>query len=249
VREHVEDEEMFLANYADTLTDAPLDEMVKAFADTDATASMLAVPPFSSHHVVEIDDDGHVTGIREFRDLTQWENGGYFVMRPTIFDVLHEGEDIVPHALNRLYPSGQLMAQRYTGFWRAVDTFKDRAEMEDVCRRGAAPWMLWKNAQRTPRMRPGIMTPESEPLRVYGDRSSAELGTCRDPIGGRRRSAPGRHRDWRRRSAARAVSGGSRPESPVRAVRQCTAKARRGACGGGRVPAGRRRDIRPSRSA
>src|SRR5215475_288529 len=166
VREHVEDEEMFLANYADTLTDAPLDEMVKAFADTDATASMLAVPPFSSRHVVEIDDDGHVTGIREFRDLTQWENGGYFVMRPTIFDVLHEGEDIVPHALNRLYPLGQLMAQRYNGFWRAADTLKDRAEMEDWCRRGAAPWMLWKTAQRTPRMRPGIMTPESEVLRV-----------------------------------------------------------------------------------
>jgi glucose-1-phosphate cytidylyltransferase len=84
-------------------------------------------------------------------------------MRPGIFDVLREGEDIVPHALNRLYPMGQLMAQRYTGFWRAIDTFKDRAEAEDLCRRGTAPWMLWRSGHRLA-SRPTILTPESDPL-------------------------------------------------------------------------------------
>jgi glucose-1-phosphate cytidylyltransferase len=143
VRPYLENEELFLCNYADTLTDAPLNEMITRFEATDMTASMLVVPPFSSHHFVEIDDMGRVTAIRGFSDLTQWENGGYFVMRPQIFDALIEGEDIVPHALDRLHPKGQLMAQRYTGFWRAVDTFKDRAEMEDLALRGAAPWMLW----------------------------------------------------------------------------------------------------------
>jgi glucose-1-phosphate cytidylyltransferase len=143
VRPYLKNEELFLCNYADTLTDAPLNEMITWFEATDMTASMLVVPPFSSHHFVEIDDTGRVTAIRGFSDLTQWENGGYFVMRPQIFDALIEGEDIVPHALDRLHPKGQLMAQRYTGFWRAVDTFKDRAEMEDLALRGAAPWMLW----------------------------------------------------------------------------------------------------------
>jgi glucose-1-phosphate cytidylyltransferase len=143
VRPHLENEELFLCNYADTLTDAPLNEMITRFAATDMTASMLVVPPFSSHHFVEIDGAGRVTGIRGFSDLTQWENGGYFVMRPQIFDALIEGQDIVPHALDRLHPKGELMAQRYTGFWRAVDTFKDRAEMEDLALKGTAPWMLW----------------------------------------------------------------------------------------------------------
>ncbi|HEU0238261.1 MAG TPA: glucose-1-phosphate cytidylyltransferase [Micromonosporaceae bacterium] len=166
VREQVEDEPMFLANYADTLTDAPLDQMIDLFASSDATASMLAVPPFSSHHVVEIDDAGAVTGIREFRSITQWENGGYFIMRPEIFDVLRDGEEIVPDALNRLYPAGRLLAQRYTGFWRAVDTFKDRAEMEDLYRRGTAPWMLWKPNGRPPQPRPELLAPESEPARI-----------------------------------------------------------------------------------
>ncbi|MEV0273932.1 glucose-1-phosphate cytidylyltransferase [Hamadaea sp. NPDC050747] len=145
VRAHVENEPMFLCNYADTLTDAPLPEMIDKFAATDKTVSMLAVPPFSTHHYLDIDDDGQVTGIRGFHELTQWENGGYFIMRPDIFDELREGEDIVPHALDRLHPTGRLMAQRYKGFWRAVDTFKDRAEMEELVNRGLAPWMLWTN--------------------------------------------------------------------------------------------------------
>jgi glucose-1-phosphate cytidylyltransferase len=148
VRRHVENEPMFLANYADTLTDAPLDSIVDKFAGTDAVASMLAVPPVSTHHVVEMDDSGQVTGVRPMLELMQWENGGYFVLRPGIFDVLREGEDMVPQAFARLVPEGKLLAQRYTGFWRAADTFKDRAELEEMFHRGACPWMLW-DAQRS----------------------------------------------------------------------------------------------------
>ncbi len=148
VRSLVESDEMFLANYADTLTNAPLDTLVDQFRASDATASMLAVPPVSSHHVVEIDDDGHVTGVREVRDLMQWENGGYFALRPGVFDVLLEGQDLVPHGFGRLLDRGGLLAQRYTGFWRAADTFKDRVELDEMFHQGRAPWMLWDPHRR-----------------------------------------------------------------------------------------------------
>ena len=144
VRALVQDEEMFLANYADTLTDAPLDQLVDRFRRSpQAVVSMLAVPPVSTHHVVEVADNGEVTGVRAVADLMQYENGGYFVMRPSIFDVLRDGEDMVPNAFDRLVPQRRLLAHRYTGFWRAADTFKDRAELEDMYHRGQCPWMLW----------------------------------------------------------------------------------------------------------
>src|SRR5262252_7167814 len=54
VRRFVEDEEMFLANYADVFTNAPLPDMISRFASTDAVLTLLAVPPASSHHVVDI---------------------------------------------------------------------------------------------------------------------------------------------------------------------------------------------------
>lgn len=69
VRDHVEDEPMFLANYADTLTDAPLPELVYRFQASNAVASLLAVPVQSTHHVLDIDTDERVSGIRPIRDL------------------------------------------------------------------------------------------------------------------------------------------------------------------------------------
>jgi glucose-1-phosphate cytidylyltransferase len=143
VRKHVEDEPMFLANYADTLTDAPLPELVEQFRNSDAAVSMLAVPPVSTHHILDITDDGQVTRVRETHELMQWENGGFFVMRPEIFDALREGEDMVPHAFSRLIRQRKLLAQRYHGFWRAADTFKDRAELEEMYYKAECPWMLW----------------------------------------------------------------------------------------------------------
>jgi glucose-1-phosphate cytidylyltransferase len=163
VREHVADEEMFLANYADTLTDAPLDELVETFDGSTAVASMLAVPPVSTHHVVEIGDNGLVTGVRDVQELMQWENGGYFVLRQGIFDVLRHGEDMVPHAFRRLIAADRLLAQRHTGFWRAADTFKDRVELEELFQTRQAPWMLW-DAQRlgaTPRQASSLPEPDA----------------------------------------------------------------------------------------
>lgn len=147
VRAQVEGEPMFLANYADTLTDAPLPDMIEQFRRTDATVSILAVPPFSTHHVLDFDAAGTVLRVRESQDLMQWENGGYFVMRQGIFDALREGEDMVPHAFNRLLAQQRLFAYPFQGFWRAADTFKDRVELEEMYHRGACPWMVW-DAQR-----------------------------------------------------------------------------------------------------
>jgi glucose-1-phosphate cytidylyltransferase len=143
VRGHVQEEPVFLANYADTLTDAPLTDMIDRFEGSRAVVSMMVVPPVSSHHVVEMDGAGQVTGVRAIRELMQWENGGYFVMRPGIFDVLREGEDMVPQAFDRLLADRRLLAYPLDGFWRAADTFKDRVELEEMYRRGESPWMVW----------------------------------------------------------------------------------------------------------
>nr|MDT0658345.1 glucose-1-phosphate cytidylyltransferase [Micromonospora sp. DSM 115978] len=151
VRQHLESEPVFLANYADTLTDAPLPEMIERFQRGSAVASLLAVPVQSTHHVIDIGAGDRVTRVRPIRDLMQWENGGYFILRPEIFSVLRRGEDLVPQGFARLLPDGKLTAQRYTGFWRAADTFKDRAELEELYRSGRCPWMLWdRNRNRDP---------------------------------------------------------------------------------------------------
>ncbi|GAA1376063.1 glucose-1-phosphate cytidylyltransferase [Catellatospora chokoriensis] len=142
VQSQLDGETTFLANYADTLTNAPLPALIERFERSDATVSVLAVPPDSTHHVMDIRPEGTVTAVRELRE-GQWENGGYFIMRPGVFDTLRAGEDLVPQAFHRLIERRALLAQPYEGFWRAADTFKDRAELEDMFQRGNCPWMLW----------------------------------------------------------------------------------------------------------
>jgi glucose-1-phosphate cytidylyltransferase len=144
VRRFVADEEMFLANYADVLTDAELPDIIGQFGASGAVASLLAVPPQSSHHVVDIRDDGLIMQVTPMRDLRQWENGGYFVLRQDIFDYLHEGEDLVEDAImRRLVPAGRVIAYPYKGYWSPADTVKERAQLEEMYHRGTCPWMIW----------------------------------------------------------------------------------------------------------
>ena len=148
VRRHVDGEEMFMANYADVLTNAPLPDMTARFEASNAVASLLAVPPQSSHHVVDIDSDGLITQVTLMRDLRQWENGGYFILRPEIFDYLHENEDLVEDALMRLVPQRRLLAYPHKGYWSPADTVKERAQLEDMYHKGTCPWMIW-DAERS----------------------------------------------------------------------------------------------------
>ena len=144
VRRFVDGEEMFMANYADVLTTAPLPDMIERFGASSAVASLLAVPPQSSHHVVDIGEDGLITQVTPMQDLRQWENGGYFLLRPSIFDHLNEGEDLVEDALmRRLVPQRRVLAYPYKGYWSPADTVKERARLEEMYQQGNCPWMVW----------------------------------------------------------------------------------------------------------
>ncbi|MGH3275405.1 MAG: sugar phosphate nucleotidyltransferase [Streptosporangiaceae bacterium] len=143
VRRFVADEPIFMANYADVLTNAPLPDMVQRFEVSTAVAGLLAVPPQSSHHVVEIGDNGLITHVTPMRDLKQWENGGYFLLRPEIFDHLKEGEDLVEDTLVRLIARQRVLAYAYKGYWSPADTVKERAQLDAMYYQGDCPWMVW----------------------------------------------------------------------------------------------------------
>ena len=106
VRHLLRDDEMFLANYGDTLTDArPADDDRAREGRPASPASFLAVRPNYSFHVVSVNDDGRV---REMSDVTRsdiWINGGYFVMRSEFLDELRPGEDLVEEPFQRLAAS------------------------------------------------------------------------------------------------------------------------------------------------
>jgi len=144
VRRHLGDDEVFLANYGDVLTDAPMDRIVDDFLATDAVGSLLAVDPQDSFHVVKIDADGMLRGIEPVADMEMRINGGYFVLRQGIFDYLDEGDDLVMDGCVRAARDGRFRAVRFDGFWAPMDTLKERAALEELYRTGRCPWAVWR---------------------------------------------------------------------------------------------------------
>lgn len=144
VRKYLGNDETFLANYADALTDLPLDDHIADFRRRDVTASFLAVAPTQSFHGVQSQDNGIVTGFGAMDEMDFWINAGYFVLRRDIYDYIEEGDELVVKPFQRLIAKRQLAAYRYTGFWQQMDTFKDKITYDRMEGRGECPWKVWK---------------------------------------------------------------------------------------------------------
>ncbi len=150
VQEYVEDDEYFLANYADALTDVPLPEMIDRFKASGGIGCFLCVKPSQSFSVVSIGNGEMVEGITYVRDTDILINGGYFVFKRDIFQYIHDGEELVVEPFQRLIAEKKLLGYRYDRFWHCMDTFKEQQELNDMFERGAAPWEVWKNGKKQP---------------------------------------------------------------------------------------------------
>ena len=144
VRKYVEHDDMFLANYADGLTDLHLPSMVDAFTKSGHVGCLLCTRPSQTFHVVKCDGDGKIDEIHYVRDSDVIINGGYYVFRKQIFEYLRPGEELVNEPFQRLIAEGRLMGYRYDRFW-CMDTFKEQQELTDRADAGDAPWLVWRN--------------------------------------------------------------------------------------------------------
>jgi glucose-1-phosphate cytidylyltransferase len=142
VREHVADEEMFLANYSDGLCDVKLPAMIEAFRTSRMVACFIAVRPSFSLHLVDMQSGGKVERIRASEHANLWINGGFFIFRPEVFDYMREGEELVETPFRRLIEADRLMAFKHEGFWRPMDTLKDKQVLEDLVEKGTMPWRV-----------------------------------------------------------------------------------------------------------
>ncbi len=144
VRKYVEKEEIFLANYADGLSDLPLDQQIEDFHRRNVVASLAAVRSSQSFHAVHSGNDGLVTHLGAMPDQSIWVNGGFFVMRPHIFDYMRGRRGAGGGAFRRLIAEHKLATFRWDGFWQCMDTFKDKISFDRMEARGDCPWMIWK---------------------------------------------------------------------------------------------------------
>jgi glucose-1-phosphate cytidylyltransferase len=142
VEGHLRGEEVFLANYADGLSDLPLPGMLNQFYQSTAIASLLLVQPTASFDIVKVSRQGVIKGIRPLSKTDIWINGGFFILRNEIFRYIRPGEELVREPFQRLIEEEALIAHKYGGFWQCMDTFKDKQRLEEL-NQGRAPWKVW----------------------------------------------------------------------------------------------------------
>jgi glucose-1-phosphate cytidylyltransferase len=144
VRHHLEDQDVFLANYTDVLSDVPLPKLLNFFREHDKIACFVSVPPTQSFHLVSLNNGGLVKSIKHISEAGVHMNGGFFVFKKQIFDYIENGEELVNEPFQRLIEERQLIAYEHNRFWACMDTFKERQLLEDMYTRGETPWEVWK---------------------------------------------------------------------------------------------------------
>jgi glucose-1-phosphate cytidylyltransferase len=146
VEKYVTDEDVFLATYADGLTDLDLITYLDYARERNKIASFLSVKPNLSYHVVQTGPGGLVTGIKEFTQCGIRINAGFFILKREIFKYMQPGDELVIQPFQRLIQEKQLTAFEYDGFFAAMDTFKDKQQLDNLYESGQPPWEVWKDA-------------------------------------------------------------------------------------------------------
>lgn len=139
-------DEPFMLTYGDGVSDIDLSALLQCHRDKGKAVTMTAVQPDGRFGTFEASDDWLVSRFLEKpRGDGSWINGGFFVCEPRIFDYLADGDATVLEQapLQNLARDGELVTYRHPGFWKCMDTLRDKQDLNQLWASGEAPWKTW----------------------------------------------------------------------------------------------------------
>ena len=146
VKDLLRNDDVFMVNYTDGLTDVNLKTYLDYFMKHDKIASLLSVKaPLGFHHVIS-NKNGIVERIKD--GLGNYDlriNAGFFIFKNEFFNYFKDGEELVDEPFTRLIREGQLISYVYNGFWKNIDNYKDKMEIDDMYVKNNALWIIWDN--------------------------------------------------------------------------------------------------------
>jgi len=140
-------EKPFMLTYGDGVANVDLKKLTAFHKKQGKLSTMTAIQPLGRFGAVNIAGNG---AVQSFQEKPQgdgaWINGGFFVLEPEIFNYITEGDSSIweRSPLEKLASEGQLAAYTHKGFWKCMDTLRDKTELEGLWKTGNAPWKLWK---------------------------------------------------------------------------------------------------------
>jgi glucose-1-phosphate cytidylyltransferase len=134
----------FCCTYGDGVGNIDISRLVEFHKKSNRLASLTGVQPPGRFGSIEFEGDQ----VRAFQEKPKgdgsWINGGFFVLDPAVFDYI-DGDATLweREPLEKLAVNKQLGIYRHEGFWRPMDTLRDKIELEDLWGSGNAPWKTW----------------------------------------------------------------------------------------------------------
>lgn len=138
--------ETFMLTYGDGVSDVSLEHLLAFHLAHGKYATVTSVQPSGKFGALDLDDKNQVTSFLEKpKGDGAWINGGFFVLQPEIFNYL-EGDATIweREPLECLAKEEQLMAFKHEGFWKPMDTLRDKIELENLWNNTVAPWKVWE---------------------------------------------------------------------------------------------------------
>jgi glucose-1-phosphate cytidylyltransferase len=145
IKEYIKDEEAFCLTYGDGVSDVNINKLIAFHKAQKVKATLTATLPPGRFGALDING----SKVNSFREKPQGEgamiNGGFFVLSPKVIDYIEDDKTIWEREpMERLAEEGQLAAFNHQGFWRPMDTLRDKQSLEDLWQSGKAPWKIWK---------------------------------------------------------------------------------------------------------
>ena len=146
VKDYIDGEE-FMLTYGDGVADIDIKKLADFHKKRGGSVTMTAIQLMGRFGSVEIGENERVNAfIEKPQGDGAWINGGFFVMEPDAFDYIKDGDATIweRKPLEGLAADGRLNAYRHKGFWKCMDTLRDKTELETLWNTGNPPWRVWE---------------------------------------------------------------------------------------------------------
>lgn len=136
----------FMLTYGDGVANVNLEELLKFHQNSGKLCTVTSVQPFGRFGAINLDKNDAVTSFTEKpKGDGAWINGGYFVCQPEVLNFIDNDSTVwEKEPLENIAANGQLVAFKHHGFWKPMDTLRDKVELERDWQNGLAKWKNWK---------------------------------------------------------------------------------------------------------
>jgi glucose-1-phosphate cytidylyltransferase len=136
-----------MLTYGDGVSDVNIKKLIDFHESHRKLMTMTAIQPEGRFGSIDAGADGKITSFVEKPPGDgAWINGGYFVCEPEVFDYIREGDNTIfeRDPLESLAADGQIYSFQHKGFWKCMDTLRDKTLLEKLWESGERPWALWE---------------------------------------------------------------------------------------------------------